>query len=204
MNSIIKLFTLCIVLVTTPAFAYDSAALDQWLLQQVEFRDCEVLEGRQPTYMEQFFATTVKEGMQSLDLINPELTAALVSRLISEPLTVSCEEELAEIAEASSFLSNRIRFGRIRVPADQWGTQERISKIYTFHEVLHIAGADNFSTRVHNRADNTSQDVVYSCSVSAFTLEGRGGQKAAVQRKTCEAAYMCGRRTCVSADAPKT
>lgn len=198
MNSFITSLTVFVLLICQHTFAYDNAALDQWLQQQVEFRDCEVSEGRQPVHMEQFFVNTVKEGMQSLDLINPELTTALVDRLISEPLTVSCDEQMDEIAVASTFMSNRIRFGRVRVPTDQWVTHERISKIYTFHEVLHIAGADNFSTRVHNRADNTSKDVVYSCSVSAFTLEGRGGAKAAAQRQTCEAAYMCGRQTCVA------
>jgi len=198
MNKIVISLVLIFISLSRTAFAYDNAALNHWLEQQVEFRDCETSPNRQPADMPQFFKNTVKEGIESLNLINPNLTAAIVSRLTSEALTVSCDAPKDGIADASTLLSNRIRIGGVSKPADQWALHERNSKIYTFHEVLHIAGADNNSTRVHNRAENTERDVVYSCSVSAFIPEGRGGEKAVAQRLSCEAAYVCGRRTCIS------
>lgn len=128
------------------------------------------------------FEAMIKVGIERLDKIRPELSQKIISKTENKKLTVVC----GDIPEYSDE-SNSLYVGPIihnilnktlkneKYSSSAVNIEEEFQEFLTmfFHEFLHFAEFDNFTSDVHNNLLDLGipriNDQVYACSCAVFT-----------------------------------
>ncbi|HMQ11335.1 MAG TPA: hypothetical protein PKC21_05390 [Oligoflexia bacterium] len=115
------------------------------------------------------FIQSIKRGLTRLNVINPQLTGAILQSMLNRPLEVSCEHQVSQKADVSTHLyKNRIDVLKILEKVKNL----RLAEIGFFHEFLHIHRVDNLSKKKHNalgqNVQNRLEDAVYACQTATY------------------------------------
>lgn len=148
--------------------------------------------------MLEFTTTTLFEGFTKLYAINSQFTKDLVTNIAHRKLTIRCEfpkigllpGTFAAYAPSPKLCpgiicQDKVYFGLISYhilssflgysfPEDYVQQIILMHRNALFHEFLHFAEADNFSTDFHNNVSEFSLrevDVVYACSAQVFSTQ---------------------------------
>jgi hypothetical protein len=177
-------FTFCLLfLLSLRAYSYDSTEriIKKWTFNCE--KDLYTYPGEHTTqeltaYLKEYTRRSLAEGLHKINLVNSKLRDGIFEEL-SKKIKVSCEDlEGGVLGSANPFwktlkvdiagLSNFIS----RIQEQDQGGRIANGDSIVFHEILHHAKIDNFSSSDHNSfgTDKTA-DIVYSCSTISFKHE---------------------------------
>lgn len=153
-------------------------------------------------HIQKFSERVIYEGLKKIEELNPELAYFAVKNCVGRTLLVSCENSEIEnaytsfrerlilrdkmflgesswmIAVMSKFKRNgpfpieKLREGFLKLPFPAFENLYQFYADVIFHEFLHFARIDNFSSKWHNRWDSVfsyrQDDLTYACSTQAY------------------------------------
>ncbi len=175
--------------------------VESWISNKVSFENCNTdianSQGVEGYPQRQIKEITI-EGLKELSLINPELTAGIMDRLLFKNLKIQCGRPEGMSKDAGAFQTHThyigigpiafVRYNDLVVVGDYLNQFNNFgrnihAKTQIFHELLHVADLHkNYWNKNHSTKEQWEKledgrylielDLVYACSISAFNNTG--------------------------------